>query len=93
VQIEKHLTLSTIDHFWKEHLMNMDMLRQGIHFRGYAQKNPAHEYKREALELFKKFLNDIRVHVWQVLTHLQIEQKKETSPTNSYQMTFEDSNQ
>ena len=93
IQIEKHLTLSTIDHFWKEHLMNMDMLRQGIHFRGYAQKNPAHEYKREALELFKKFLNDIRVHVWQVLTHLKIEKQEETASTNSYQMTFEDSDQ
>ena len=89
ISIEKHLTLSTIDHYWKEHLMNMDMLRQGIHFRGYAQKNPAHEYKREALELFKKLLNDIRVHTWQVLTHLQVEKPA----TNSYQMTFEDSDQ
>ncbi|MBM4211174.1 MAG: preprotein translocase subunit SecA [Gammaproteobacteria bacterium] len=89
--IEKHLTLNTIDHFWKEHLMNMDMLRQGIHFRSYAQKNPAHEYKREALELFKKLLNEIRVHIWRVLTHLKVEQQAPS--TNSYQMTFEDSGQ
>tara|TARA_Y200000002_G_scaffold383143_1_gene403521 strand:- start:2497 stop:5049 length:2553 start_codon:yes stop_codon:yes gene_type:complete len=88
--LEKQLTLSTVDHFWKDHLMTMDVLRQGIHFRGYAQKNPAHEYKKEALELFRKLLSDIRSHVWQTLTHIKINQP-EPEPVNmsgSYQVSM-----
>src|SRR5690606_8971392 len=52
-QLEKHVMLATLDRLWKEHLANMDHLRQGIHLRGYAQKNPKQEYKREAFELFQ----------------------------------------
>ena len=51
-QIEKAVMLQTLDTLWKDHLAAMDYLRQGIHLRGYAQKNPKQEYKREAFEMF-----------------------------------------
>ena len=51
-QFERSLMLQTLDHHWREHLAALDHLRQGIHLRGYAQKNPKQEYKREAFELF-----------------------------------------
>ncbi len=59
-QFEKALVLQILDTYWKEHLAAMDHLRQGIHFRGYAQKNPVHEYKREAFELFNQMLEQIK---------------------------------
>ena len=49
---EKSVMLQVLDNSWKEHLAAMDYLRQGIHFRGYAQKDPKQEYKREAFEMF-----------------------------------------
>ena len=50
--LEKHIMLTVLDQSWKEHLGRMDYLRQGIHLRGYAQKQPKQEYKKEAFELF-----------------------------------------
>ena len=90
-RIEKHITLMTIDHHWKEHLLTMDVLRQGIHFRGYAQKNPAHEYKKESLELFRTLLETIRFTIWQHLTHIIFEAKQpERTPVrnNGYNLNL-----
>lgn len=93
--LEKQITLSTVDHYWKEHLMTMDVLRQGIHFRGYAQKNPANEYKKEALELFRLMLNEIREHVWRVLTQIEIQPQEPPEPNShqngSYQVSLSES--
>jgi preprotein translocase subunit SecA len=70
-QIEKHIMLQILDHEWKEHLATMDHLRQGIHLRGYAQKNPKQEYKRESFELFKHLLHDIKHEAIRFLSHAQ----------------------
>lgn len=61
--IEKTFMLRALDHNWKEHLAAMDYLRQGIHFRGYAQKDPKQEYKREAFEMFTSLLETIKFEV------------------------------
>ncbi|MCF1517439.1 hypothetical protein LRN82_24085, partial [Escherichia coli] len=57
---EKSVMLQTLDTLWKEHLAAMDHLRQGIHLRGYAQKNPKQEYKRESFELFEGLLDSLK---------------------------------
>jgi preprotein translocase subunit SecA len=62
-QIEKAVMLQTLDTQWKDHLAQMDYLRQGIHLRGYAQKNPKQEYKREAFEMFSAMLESIKQEV------------------------------
>ncbi|NNM60023.1 MAG: preprotein translocase subunit SecA, partial [Legionellales bacterium] len=59
-QVEKGILLQTLDLHWKEHLAAMDHLRQGIHLRGYAQKNPKQEYKRESFELFTQMLESLK---------------------------------
>jgi len=71
--IEKAVMLQTLDSHWKEHLAAMDYLRQGIHLRGYAQKNPKQEYKREAFEMFSNMLDAIKHEVITVLARLRIE--------------------
>jgi 8-oxo-dGTP diphosphatase len=58
--LEKHVMLNVLDSNWKEHLARMDYLRQGIHLRGYAQKQPKQEYKREAFELFSEMLEKVK---------------------------------
>lgn len=68
---EKRIMLQILDHQWKEHLATMDHLRQGIHLRGYAQKNPKQEYKRESFELFKQLLEDIKHETIRYLSHVQ----------------------
>src|SRR5690606_29995283 len=60
-QIEHSVLLQTLDLNWREHLAALDQLRQGIHLRGYAQKNPKQEYKREAFELFGTFLETVKM--------------------------------
>ena len=72
-RIEKEVMLFTLDSHWKEHLAAMDYLRQGIHLRGYAQKNPKQEYKREAFEMFSGMLDAIKHEVVQILCRLQIQ--------------------
>ena len=72
-RIEKEVMLFTLDSHWKEHLAAMDYLRQGIHLRGYAQKNPKQEYKREAFERFSAMLDAIKVEVVQILSRLQLQ--------------------
>jgi preprotein translocase subunit SecA len=76
-QFEKQVLLQILDHQWKEHLAAMDYLRQGIHLRGYAQKNPKQEYKREAFELFTSMLDQIKRESVRVLTAVQVPTKEE----------------
>jgi preprotein translocase subunit SecA len=64
--------LQTLDHHWREHLASLDHLRQGIHLRGYAQKNPKQEYKREAFELFSDMLDRIKQDVVRVVLTVQV---------------------
>ncbi|WP_218814424.1 preprotein translocase subunit SecA [Rickettsiella endosymbiont of Dermanyssus gallinae] len=72
-QIEKTLMLQTLDNLWKDHLAAMDHLRQGIHLRGYAQKNPKQEYKRESFTLFASLLDQLKYQVISLLSCLQIQ--------------------
>ncbi|WP_337880183.1 preprotein translocase subunit SecA [Rheinheimera sp.] len=71
-QFEKSVMLQSLDTHWKEHLAAMDHLRQGINLRGYAQKNPKQEYKREAFELFSTMLDQLKLDVIGVLSRVQI---------------------
>ncbi|OIZ98558.1 preprotein translocase subunit SecA [Rickettsiella grylli] len=71
-QVEKTLMLQTLDTLWKEHLAAMDHLRQGIHLRGYAQKNPKQEYKRESFILFSELLDQLKYQVTSLLSCLQV---------------------
>jgi preprotein translocase subunit SecA len=78
---EKSLLLQILDHLWKEHLLHLDHLRQGIHLRGYAQRDPLNEYKREAFDLFEAMLNNLRQTVTQVISHLEVRvQQPEPEP-------------
>jgi preprotein translocase subunit SecA len=69
---ERAVMLQTLDNHWREHLAALDHLRQGIHLRGYAQKNPKQEYKREAFELFSLMLDSVRNEVTRILMTVQI---------------------
>ena len=71
-KFERDLMLQSLDTHWREHLAALDHLRQGIHLRGYAQKNPKQEYKREAFELFEALLNSVRAEVSRLLMTVQI---------------------
>ena len=71
-QFEKAVMLQSLDSHWKEHLAAMDHLRQGIHLRGYAQKNPKQEYKRESFELFSELLENLKYDVVGILSKVQI---------------------
>ncbi len=81
-QFERNVMLQSLDSHWREHLAALDHLRQGIHLRGYAQKNPKQEYKREAFELFEALLDSVRVEVNRLLMTVQVraEQVEETAP-------------
>ncbi len=70
---EKRIMLDILDSLWKEHLASMDFLRQGIHLRAYAQKQPKNEYKREAFELFENLLSDVRSEVVRFLSRVQFQ--------------------
>jgi preprotein translocase subunit SecA len=76
-QFEHSLLLQMLDTHWREHLAAMDHLRQGIHLRGYAQKNPKQEYKREAFELFSEMLDRIKISVVGVLMTVQIRSQED----------------
>ena len=69
---EKSVMLQTLDSLWRDHLSAMDHLRQGIHLRGYAQKDPKQEYKREAFELFTALLDALKREVVMVVTKVQV---------------------
>ena len=82
-QFERNVMLQNLDSHWREHLSALDHLRQGIHLRGYAQKNPKQEYKREAFELFEGLLDQVRKEVTRVVFTVQIrsaEDVEETAP-------------
>ncbi|MBV2091974.1 MAG: preprotein translocase subunit SecA [Candidatus Thiodiazotropha sp. (ex Ctena orbiculata)] len=76
-QFEKAMMLQTLDSHWKEHLAAMDYLRQGIHLRGYAQKNPKQEYKREAFSMFSGMLESIKQEVVGLLSKVQVQMPEE----------------
>lgn len=76
-RFEKQVMLQVLDTRWKEHLQSMDHLRKGIHLRGYAQKNPKQEYKREAFELFQGLLANIREDVVRILSHVQVQHQED----------------
>ena len=84
---ERSVMLQVLDHRWREHLAAMDYLRQGIHLRGYAQKNPKQEYKREAFEMFEGLLNNIHADVARLLIGVRIEEAQEHEEPQS--QTFE----
>ena len=91
--LEKAVMLQVLDQQWKDHLAAMDYLRQGIHLRGYAQKNPKQEYKREAFELFSEMLGRIKHEVVTLLARLQIQQPEvapafEPAPRAPAEMQF-----
>jgi len=74
---EKSVMLQVLDNSWKEHLAAMDQLRQGIHFRGYAQKDPKQEYKRESFEMFASLLDHIKYEVISILAKVQVNQEED----------------
>lgn len=76
-QFEKTIMLQSLDMHWKEHLAAMDHLRQGIHLRGYAQKNPKQEYKREAFELFADMLEALKLEVITILSKVRVRAEEE----------------
>ena len=76
---EKVVLLKVLDDQWKEHLSNMDHLRQGIHLRGYAQKNPKQEYKREAFEMFARMLDQVKLAAITTLAKLRIPTPQEVA--------------
>lgn len=102
-QFEKAVMLQSLDSHWKEHLAAMDYLRQGIHLRGYAQKNPKQEYKRESFELFSEMLENLKIEVISLLSKVQVKaesdveeverQRQETAaqPTQTNQQDQESS--
>ncbi len=73
------ILLQSIDSHWREHLAALDYLRQGIHLRGYAQKNPKQEYKREAFELFSQLLDVVKMDVTRILMNLRIQSQEEAA--------------
>jgi preprotein translocase subunit SecA len=80
-QFERNVMLQSLDTHWREHLAALDHLRQGIHLRGYAQKNPKQEYKREAFELFEGLLGAVRNDVTRVLVTVQIRSPEDVEET------------
>jgi preprotein translocase subunit SecA len=72
-QFERIVLLQTLDSHWREHLAALDYLRQGIHLRGYAQKQPKQEYKREAFELFGQMLDAVKNEVTKVLMTVKVQ--------------------
>jgi preprotein translocase subunit SecA len=83
--IEKQLMLQILDRHWKEHLAAMDYLRQGIHLRGYAQKNPEQEYKKEAFQLFQQMLGAVNFEVVQSLAMISIPTAEEIAAMEAQQ--------
>ncbi|WP_119717316.1 preprotein translocase subunit SecA [Cognatilysobacter tabacisoli] len=75
--LEKHIMLNVLDDNWKQHLARMDYLRQGIHLRGYAQKQPKQEYKKEAFELFSDMLDKVKREVVTILARVRIRSEEE----------------
>ena len=75
--VEKNLYLSVLDQLWKDHLLTLDHLRQGIGLRAYAQKDPLNEYKKEAFQLFEQLLDHITDRVTSILSHIELQVRPE----------------
>ena len=84
-QLEKHIMLSVLDNAWKEHLASMDYLRQGIYLRGYAQKQPKQEFKREAFELFQAMLERVKAEVVSRMARMRIQSEAEVAALEEQQ--------
>jgi preprotein translocase subunit SecA len=82
---ERNVMLNSLDTHWREHLAALDHLRQGIHLRGYAQKNPKQEYKREAFELFENLLNTVRLEVSRMLLTVQVRSEEQLEEAERHQ--------
>jgi preprotein translocase subunit SecA len=83
MQFERSILLQTMDNHWREHLAAMDHVRQGIHLRGYAQKDPKQEYKREAFALFSNLLDNIRYESIRLLSSVEISTKDDVDTVES----------
>jgi preprotein translocase subunit SecA len=79
-QFERSVMLQSIDIHWREHLAALDHLRQGIHLRSYAQKNPKQEYKREAFQLFEGLLNTVKAEVTKITMLVQVRTQEDVEP-------------
>ena len=79
---EKAIMLQQLDSHWREHIAAMDYLRQGIHLRGYAQKNPKQEYKREAFEMFTTMLDQVKRDVISILSRVQLRSEEDVEAVN-----------
>ncbi|MDE3038728.1 MAG: preprotein translocase subunit SecA, partial [Pseudomonadota bacterium] len=86
---EKRILLQTLDQLWKDHLLTLDHLRQGIHLRGYGQRDPLNEYKHEAFTLFEQLLNQLRELVISRLSHLEIHVESPLMSTMPNRKMFE----
>jgi preprotein translocase subunit SecA len=86
---ERNVMLQSLDTHWREHLAALDHLRQGIHLRGYAQKNPKQEYKREAFELFESLLNTVRMEVTRFLMTVEIRSEEQIEQAEQHQPQVE----
>ena len=84
---EKALMLNVLDQQWKDHLGNMDYLRQGIHLRGYAQKQPMQEYKRESFEMFTALLDNIQHEVVRILARVEVKAQEDVEAVEARQET------
>jgi len=82
-QVERLILLSTLDNHWLEHLAALDHLRQGIHLRGYAQKNPKQEYKREAFELFGNLVESVKLEVTRTLMMAELSKPEQIEQVES----------
>jgi preprotein translocase subunit SecA len=89
-QFEKAVMLQSLDSHWKEHLAAMDHLRQGIHLRGYAQKNPKQEFKRESFELFGELLESLKYDVISILSKVKIRAESDVEAVEEQHRKAED---
>jgi len=86
---EKWLVLQVLDHHWKEHLLAMDHLRQSVGLRGYAQKQPIQEYKRESFELFERMLGEVREQTMRTLYTVEVDQQEpKTKPEEPEMLSY-----
>src|SRR3546814_11499470 len=83
--LEKHIMLNVVDQNWKEHLARMDYLRQGIHLRSYAQKQPKQEYKREPFEPSSDMHSKVKREVLSLLTSVRITNQEQVTPLETPQ--------
>jgi preprotein translocase subunit SecA len=90
--IEKQVALDILDVQWKDHLATMDQLRQGIHLRGYAQKNPKQEYKRESFELFAEMLERFKNEVISILSKIQVRSQEEVEAMEAQRHRLNEAN-